>query len=141
MPSPLNRLAEIQEEIADLKREAHALFDALALNFGNEVSASAPSKTEIPPSPKARKRKPSPSAGKPRPASPSGPLSPAVIAVLQETGCAPMKGGALFESLLAKGYVFVAADQKIAKRNFIARLYMLPGVQAVGGGMFSLTAA
>ena len=81
-----------------------------------------------------RTQKRSPLAGKKRAASPSGPLSPAVVKVLQ-TKKQPMNVRDILIGLTASGYQFNSSEPK---KNLAARVYRLKGVKQVSPGLFGL---
>lgn len=76
----------------------------------------------------------SPLAGHKRAASPSGPLSPAVVKVLQSKKY-PMNVRDILDGLLANGYRFNSSEPK---KNLAARIYRLKGVKQVDAGLFGL---
>ena len=76
----------------------------------------------------------SPLAGQKRASSPSGPLSPAVVKVLQVKK-QPMNVRDILSGLLANGYKFNSAEPK---KNLAARIYRLKGVKQVSSGLFGL---
>ena len=76
----------------------------------------------------------SPLAGRKRASSPSGPLSPAVVKVLQSKK-QPMNVRDILSGLFANGYKFNSADPK---KNLAARIYRLKGVKQVSSGLFGL---
>lgn len=76
----------------------------------------------------------SPLAGQKRAASPTGPLSPAVIKVLQARK-QPMNVRDILDGLLSNGYQFNSAEPK---KNLAARIYRLKGVKQVSAGLFGL---
>ncbi len=139
--NPLKRLGEIQEQIAQLKSEAHSILESLRTNFDAALSGApaAPAKrVGRPPAaagaaPTPSRKRSSPLKGKKRPASPSGPLAPAAVEVIKAAG-KPLSVGQLYDGLVAAGYAFTSSDPK---KNLAARVYKLPGVKQVGPGVFS----
>ena len=81
-----------------------------------------------------RARRRSPLTGQKRAASPTGPLSPAVIKVLQAKK-QPMNVRDILEGLLTNGYQFNSPEPK---KNLAARIYRLKGVKQVSSGLFGL---
>ena len=79
-------------------------------------------------------RKRSPLAGQKRAASPSGPLSPAVVKVLQAKK-KPMNVRDILAGLTTSGYQFNSSEPK---KNLAARIYRLKGVKQVSAGLFGL---
>lgn len=125
---PLARLAELRSAILALRAEAHAILSRLAGVFGKEARATAAPSGAAPKAPRAARKK---SAKRGR-RSHSGPLGPAVVKALQTAG-RPLRVVEIFDVLKAAGYEFTG---KNPKKTLGVRMYSLPGVQSMGGGLF-----
>lgn len=135
MNDPLKRLSAIQAQILSLKGEAFAILDSLRAGFDSPPRTPTPAAVaavSMPAAPRGKKAAPKPRGSRKR--SPSGPLAPAVVALLKAAG-KPLKVAEIYEGLLAANYVFTSGN---AKKNLGIRLYTLPPVKSLGGGLFGL---